>query len=164
MKTLHLDIVFDTRNINWRVAPVGTVRNGQKYELHLTKESKADGRIDEIIQEFKDVLMEFSRNVYGDPQECYDVVDCVYSAINFKDGWNNRYFKVQSGNKLKTVEYYIDNHLEKNPYTFYLTDEKITELNYIGSYINDMPSGISLDEYRSEIINYLIEFYKRNSK
>ena len=58
MKTLHLDIVFDTRNINWRVAPVGTVRNGQKYELHLTKESNTDERTEEIIQEFKDILME----------------------------------------------------------------------------------------------------------
>lgn len=163
MKTLYLDVVFDSRNINWRVAPVGTVRNGQKYELHLTKESNADGRTDEIIQEFKDILMEFSRNVYGDQQESYDVIDCVRSAIGFKDDWNG-YFKVQSGDKLKTIEYYMDNHLEKYPYTFYLTDEQATELNYIGLHIDDVPSGISSEEYKSEIINYLIKFYKENHK
>lgn len=164
MKTLYLDVIFDSRKIGWRVAPVGTVRNGTKYELHLAKESNADGRTAEIIQEFKDILMDFSRNVYGDRQESCDVIDIVKAAVTFEDnGWNS-YFKVRTSDNLKTIEYHIDNHLEKNPYTFYLTDEQATELNYIGLYIDNVPSGISSEEYKSEIIDYLVKFYKENHK
>lgn len=94
-----------------------------------------------------------------DRQDLTDALDELYSH---QDG--AAYDTLQSRDKLKTIEYYIDNHSEKTSYTFYLTDEQATELNYIGLHIDDMPSGVSSEEYKSEIINYLIKFYKENHK
>ena len=126
MKTLYLDIEFNTdEHYDWSLVPAGTKCSYEKFEWHGCEDTYTNGKLKDditwIVTKYKKVLEQFMDNVTGAEA---DIVQKVLNDVLNKD-WNESFdIRSYDGHGDIHVKFYIDNHLEKQSVTFYVTPEQ----------------------------------------
>lgn len=131
MKTLYLDIEFNTdEHYDWNLVPTGTKCSYEKFEWHGCEETYTNGKLKDdtswIIDRYKNVIEQFMDNVTG--VEANIVQDVLNDVLN--KNWDESFdVRNYDGHGDIHVKFYIDNHLEKQSFTLYVTPEQKSVLN-----------------------------------
>lgn len=140
MKTLYLDVKFESDNLfHWDVAPVGTknLLNGN-YSYSYKQATFNGDDFKNCVERYKKTIKQFCNNVDENGYEEY-VRDNLTTALN-KD-WNKG-FCVESryGDWSISVKFSIEDDEDRTPYTFYLTDEQMDDIDSIMYTVNNYES------------------------
>ena len=131
MKTLYLDVEFNTdEHYDWSLVPAGTKCSYEKFEWHGCEETYATGKLKDdtswIINKYKKVIEQFIDNVTGTAANI--VQDILNDVLN--KNWNESFdFRNYDGHGNIHIKFYIDNHLEKESFTLYVTPEQKSVLD-----------------------------------
>lgn len=131
MKTLYLDVEFNTdEHYDWSLVPAGTECSYEKFEWHGCEETYDTGKLKDdtswIIDKYKKVVEQFIDNVTG--TEANIVQDVLNDVLN--KNWNESFdVKNYDGHGYIHVKFYIDNHLEEQSLTLYVTPEQKSVLD-----------------------------------
>lgn len=131
MKSLYLDVEFNTdEHYDWSLVPAGTKCSYEKFEWHGYRETYTNGKLKDdtlwIIDEYKKVIEQFIDNVTG--AEADIVQDVLNDVLN--KNWNESFdFRNYDGHGNIHIKFYIDNHLEKESFTLYVTPEQKSVLD-----------------------------------
>ena len=155
MKTLILDIRLQSDcQFYFEVVPVGTLNpNCGDYIYHDKTEAYDSNDCITCVEKYKKVIKHFCNNVVENGYEEY-VRDTLTTALN-KD-WNKD-FCVESryGDWNISVKFNIEDREERTPYTFYVTEEQMDDID---SFVYSIPNyeNMTDNQLKDAVINKMI--------
>lgn len=162
MKTLYLDIEFNTdEHYDWSLVPAGTKCSYEKYEWHGCEETYTDGKLKDdtswIIDWYKKVIELFMDNVTG--VEANIVQDVLNNVLN--KNWNESFdVRNYDGHGNIHIKFYIDNHLEKQSFTLYVTPEQKSILDIMLYQVDDFENKKD-EEIKNGVTDIIISLCKK---
>lgn len=131
MKTLTLNVEFKSDNLfHWDIAPVGTrnLLNGN-YSYSYKQATFNDEDFNACVERYKKIIKQFCNNVDENGYEEY-VRDKLSTALN-KD-WNKDFYveDIRSDWSI-SVKFNIEDDENRTPYTFYITEEQMDDIDSI---------------------------------
>lgn len=155
MKTLYLDVEFKSDNLfHWEIAPVGTrnLLNGN-YSYSYKQATFNDTDFNACIERYKRIIKQFCSNVDENGYE--EIVrDKLATALN-KD-WNKDFcVSDESGDWNISVKFSIEDDENRVPYTFYVTEEQMDDIDSIMYTVNDY-KNMTDNQLKDATLNKLI--------
>lgn len=162
MKTLYLDVEFNTdEHYDWSLVPAGTKCSYEKFEWHGCEETYTNGKLKDdiswIIDKYKKVIEQFIDNVTG--IEANIVQDVLNDVLN--SDWNKSFeIRNYSGHGDIHIKFYIDNHLEKQSVTFYVTPEQKRILDLMMYKVEDYQNK-NKEEINEGVIDIIVSLCQK---
>lgn len=162
MKTLYLDVEFNTdEHYDWSLVPAGTKCSYEKFEWHGCEETYTNGKLKDdiswIIDKYKKVIEQFIDNVTG--TEANIVQDVLNNVLN--KNWNKSFdVKNYNGHGNIHIKFYIDNHLEKQPFTLYVTPEQKSVLDIMFYQVDDFENKKD-EEIKDGVTDIIVSLCKK---
>lgn len=158
MKTLELSIRFESDCLfRWDIAPVGTInpRCGD-YIYHNKRDVYNDDDFNIWVEKYKQIIKQFCSNVVENGYEDF-IRDNLTMAL--KKDWSKD-FTVENlgGDKNISVKFNIADREDRTPYTFYLTDEQIDDIDSLVYTIKGYEK-MSDTQRQDALMNLLISTY-----
>lgn len=162
MKMLYLDVEFNTdEHYDWSLVPTGTKCSYEKFEWHGCEETYTTGKLKDdtswIIDKYKKVIELFMDNVIGVEA---NIVQYVLNNVLNKN-WNKSFdVRNYDGHGNIHIKFYIDNHLEKQPFTLYVTPEQKSVLDIMLYQVDDFENKKD-EEIKDGVTNIIVSLCKK---
>lgn len=158
MKTLSLEFLFKSDYCGvWIIAPLGTKVDGYgNYSFEQKIDCYDQRSINNTINNFKTILQGFYDNVTSGSY--FDFIrEDLKKAIDFD--WSDSFWVTDnhSGSKF-SVKFVFDDTPERTPYTFYLTEEQINDIDSL-EYTIPNCNNKSDKQLKEALIERLINAY-----
>lgn len=158
MKTLSLDVIFNSDcKLYFEVAPIGTMEgNPGEYEYHK-KRKIYDDCLDNTISEFRKILKVFDKNIIDKGYNSF-FHTFINKAIN--SDWSHSFeVKDCKGDDTEvSVKFEILDDDTVTPYTFFLTEEQVEDIDWIAQGIDGI-EYMSTAQIRKAVMGILISTY-----
>lgn len=162
MKSLYLDVEFNTdEHYDWSLVPAGTKCSYEKFEWHGYRETYTNCKLKDdtscIIDEYKKVIEQFIDNVKGAEA---NIVQHVLNDVLNKN-WNESFdVRNYDGHGNIHVKFYIDNHLEKESFTLYVTPEQKSILSAMLYKVDDFKNKKD-EEIKDGVTDIIVSLCKK---
>jgi len=155
MKTLSLRFSFKSNYFGvWIIAPLGTKLDGcGNYSFEQKIDCYDQRDINNTVNNFKDILQGFYDNVTSGSY--FDFIrEDLKKAIN--SDWSDSFWVTDNHNDSKfSVKFIFDDTPERTPYTFYLTEEQMDDIDSLEYTIPDYEHKND-NQMKNAIINKMI--------
>lgn len=163
MKTLYLDIEFNTdEHYDWSLVPAGTKCSYEKFEWHGCEETYTNGKLKDdiswVVNKYKKVIEQFMDNVIGAEA---NIVQGVLNDVLNHLYWGESFdFRNYDGHGNIHIKFYIDNHLEKQSFTLYVTPEQKSVLDIMLYQVDDFENKKD-EEIKDGVTDIIVSLCKK---
>lgn len=133
----------------------------KKFEWHGCEETYTTGKLKDdiswIVDKYKKVIERFIDNVTG--AEANIVQDVLNNVLN--KNWNESFdVRNYNGHGNIHIKFYIDNHLEKQPFTLYVTPEQKSVLDIMLYQVDDFENKKD-EEIKDGVTDIIVSLCKK---